>query len=202
MNFYRIKEEANKLLLYQKRLDTHFDVRELQFPEKRIMFDSLQNYASVTGLPLSILLHDRTSPIRDGVRIYVPEHDLHLILYNEDICCAERLRFTLAHETAHVILEHTEECEVAELEADFFAAQLLSPWFTIKMLGDVVKPTASQLSAIFHISTASANRRISEMYKIRHVLTESDKRVYDLQREQAHRIFNETYKRKRRISYG
>lgn len=202
IDFYRIKEEANKLLLYQKRLDTHFDVRELRFQNKKIMFDSLQNYASVTGMPLSILLHDKTSPIRDGVRIYVPEHDLHLILYNEDICCAERLRFTLAHETAHVILGHVEECETAELEADCFAAQLLSPWFTIKMLGNVAKPTASQLSAIFHISTASANRRISDIHRSRPILTESDKRVYDLQREQAHRIYNETYKRKRFISYG
>jgi len=195
-DFQRCKEEANRLLLQQKKLDVHFDIRQLRFADKRIVFDSLQNYAAITGMPLNILLHDRNSPIRDGVRIYSAENDLHLILYNEDISRTERLRFTLAHEVGHVILNHIEECETAELEADHFAAQLLAPWFTITMLGNVTRPTAEQLSVIFGISVSAANRRISEVYRNRHSLSETDKKVYDLQKDQAHKLYNATHHRK------
>lgn len=198
IKYHQVKEAANQLLIYQKKLDTKFDVREMKFKDHNIIFDSLQNYAEISGLPLNILLHDKNSPIRDGLRIYLPDQNLHLILYNDDICCQERLRFTLAHEIGHVILCHDKDCDIAELEADCFAAQLLSPWFTIKMLGNVAKPTALQLSSIFQISVSAANRRISDVHRSFYKLTDTDKMVYDMQKEQVHRIYSETYRQVRR----
>lgn len=50
-----------------------------------------------------------------------------VIFYNESHS-RERIRFTLAHELAHIILEHPAvESEVYEAEADIFANYLLGP---------------------------------------------------------------------------
>lgn len=50
-----------------------------------------------------------------------------VIFYN-DTHPRERIRFTLAHELAHIVLEHpAEENEVYETEADIFANYLLGP---------------------------------------------------------------------------
>lgn len=57
------------------------------------------------------------------------------IFYNIDIGCHQRIRFTIAHEIGHIVLNHhilknvNEECERA---ADYFAANLLAPAVILK----------------------------------------------------------------------
>jgi len=48
-------------------------------------------------------------------------------LYYNDAQSYERINFTMMHETGHIILDHTEESEVAEAEANFFAKFSLAP---------------------------------------------------------------------------
>lgn len=48
------------------------------------------------------------------------------IIYNDDMNC-KRIRFTIMHEIGHIILDHKEYSELAEKEANHFAAYALAP---------------------------------------------------------------------------
>lgn len=48
------------------------------------------------------------------------------ILYN-DTRPKERIRFTIMHEIGHIVLNHTEDSELADSEANFFAKYALAP---------------------------------------------------------------------------
>ena len=57
------------------------------------------------------------------------------IYYNDNLEVG-RIRFTILHEIGHIILEHIEQSDLAEAEADFFAKYLIAP----PMLVDRIKP--------------------------------------------------------------
>jgi len=52
---------------------------------------------------------------------------LSKIFYNDFDYSLSRIRFTLAHELAHLILEHEDDGELSECEANFAAGYLLAP---------------------------------------------------------------------------
>ena len=49
------------------------------------------------------------------------------IIYYNDANCKERIRFTILHEIGHIILDHSEESDLSESEANFFAKYALAP---------------------------------------------------------------------------
>ena len=49
------------------------------------------------------------------------------IFYNDFHVNKRRLRFTLMHEIAHIVLDHSQSSELAEMEANFFAKYALAP---------------------------------------------------------------------------
>lgn len=177
---------ANSVLLAQRTLKLIQNVPKMKFDDKEIIIDTIQNYASITGLPANILLHDRRSPLRDGLKIHRQGTSQYIVLYNEDIVMPERLRFTLAHEIGHIFLGHTCDGDAEESEANAFAAQLLMPWFTVKMLHCNYFADADNLSAMFGVSITAADRRLREVRNTNYVLTDADKRIWDKQRRYAH----------------
>lgn len=48
-------------------------------------------------------------------------------IYYDDSQLPSRIRFTIMHEIAHIVLEHTESSDLAEAEANFFAKYALAP---------------------------------------------------------------------------
>lgn len=48
------------------------------------------------------------------------------IFYNDSLS-PKRIRFTLMHELGHIVIDHTEESDLAEAEANFFAKYALAP---------------------------------------------------------------------------
>lgn len=78
----------------------------------------------------------------EGCCWYIVEEDRYLILYNDNIKCKQRIRWTIAHELGHFILEHHKifkdsiiskgylndsEYKIFETEANYFAKNLLAP---------------------------------------------------------------------------
>lgn len=49
------------------------------------------------------------------------------VIYYNDCMPGCRIRFTIMHEIAHIILDHTEHSELAESEANYFAKYALAP---------------------------------------------------------------------------
>lgn len=48
-------------------------------------------------------------------------------IYYNDSFFSERIRFTILHEVAHILLGHKQQSDLAESEANFFAKYLLAP---------------------------------------------------------------------------
>lgn len=55
-------------------------------------------------------------------------------IWFNDKKCKGRINFTVLHELGHLILGHTEQCSLAESEADFFAKYAIAPPVLIEML--------------------------------------------------------------------
>jgi Zn-dependent peptidase ImmA (M78 family) len=86
------------------------------------------------------------------------------ILFNEQNS-KNRCRFSLAHELAHIWLEHTEDNEVNESEANFFAGYLLAP---VPLINHYGIDDPYEVSNIFRISFEASLNALSRAEKRRH----------------------------------
>ena len=73
-----------------------------------------------------------------------------------------RQRFTIAHELGHVMLGHKEHSNLAEMEADHFAAAALCP-LPLLSLYDI--RDVREISRIFRISEESARLRLQSLHR-------------------------------------
>lgn len=84
-----------------------------------------------------------------------------IVAYNERQH-PSRIRFSLMHEFAHFILNHPEETQKTEAEADFFASNILAPRL---MMYRLQCKNADDIHATFDISYAAANRAIKDYHR-------------------------------------
>jgi Zn-dependent peptidase ImmA (M78 family) len=89
----------------------------------------------------------------DAIRIVCTDYSEAIILYN-DAMPHERVCYSIAHEVAHIILEHgDQEDEVNESEAEFFAAYLLMP---VPLVCELCSPDPYEISEFFGTSISAA----------------------------------------------
>ncbi len=70
---------------------------------------------------------------KDGFFIFYPNTMQYEIFY-DDSMPAERIKFTIMHEIAHITLEHKDHNSVNEAEANFFTKTALAPLGLIYLL--------------------------------------------------------------------
>lgn len=90
-----------------------------------------------------------------------------------------RMRFTLSHELGHILLNHRDEADWEEKEADYFASQLLAPqslFLPLNISG--YDMSAEGISSLFGISKAAAAVSLSGPKHRRD--TETDSKVMKL----------------------
>lgn len=75
---------------------------------------------------MSAELFAEVGPSKDGFTLLDRGSGLKIVVFNERLS-TQRVRFTLAHELGHCALGHLEDDEVADLEANCFARNLLCP---------------------------------------------------------------------------
>jgi hypothetical protein len=89
----------------------------------------------------------------------------HVILFHSGMEGRPRLRFTLAHELGHIYLDHRQDGNKQEREANRFAAALLIPPVLAAELfrrsGNSL--TADELAALFGTSRTAAALRLSSL---------------------------------------
>ncbi|MDR1183329.1 MAG: ImmA/IrrE family metallo-endopeptidase [Coriobacteriales bacterium] len=135
---------------------------------KRIIVEFLEDYEAVDypldlfrvftriGLPLI-----RYSDLPEGIKailvsVYedafaITQHSpkgLQAIVFYNDMQPETRMRFSLAHELAHIILEHRGETPQLEREANYFAAYILAPHPLIMLW---CKPDSMEIMERFHV---------------------------------------------------
>jgi len=154
--------KANELLVTLDVCKLPIDFTKISIPGKNIIFDTMQNYASLTNVPLSSL----TVNGKFNDAYYIPYDGINLILYNKDISSDTRIYWSIAHELGHIFLDHTSDGPTEETEANFFASKLLVPDC---ILFELIKRRApiseSYLLNNFGISTHAATKRLVTLRK-------------------------------------
>lgn len=163
-DFAKCTQLATELLYKQNLMDRTLDIRELDYGDKKIYFDTIQNYATETNRPLSDFYSKDKPMLKDGCLLIYG--DLYIILYNNEIAYWEHLNWTLAHEIGHIYMEHKQDGPTEEIEAHFFAAQLFMPEYSLYMMEkEYEKPDVNDLCEIFGVSPEAAQKRLETMEK-------------------------------------
>ena len=155
-DFDRAQDTATALLLQQNLHSLHIDVRDFSLPSN-VIIDSIQNFCKCTGQPLS----DFKTQCFDEA--YTVKYEgKNLILYDNSISYEPRKHWGIAHELGHIYLDHTNDDRNYEIEAHFFAAQLVAPEIVLlniaKRQGHLF---GHELPEYFNISWEAAEKRIS-----------------------------------------
>ena len=164
-DFERCTALATELLYKQNIKDRILNIQRLDYGDKNIIFDTIQNYALLTHRPISDFLTEDNPILKDGCTL-VLGNNTYLVLYNNQINNWEHLNWTLAHEIGHIYMEHTEDGEKEEIEAHFFAAQLFMPEYSILMMSrEHGSISTNDLIEIFGVSPKAAQKRIKTINK-------------------------------------
>lgn len=160
INFNRALRVADELICRQKIKGLKINVLNMEYDKKNIIFDTMENYSKVTGAPTNILSAE--GKLKDGYTIATP--GLYLVLYNSEIRSKERINWTIAHEIGHIYLDHDTDGPKEEIEAHFFAAQLLMPEQVLRSLKkNKITIDQDYLVHVFGVSKQAAKRRIDTL---------------------------------------
>ena len=174
-NFNRAQQEATKLLLKQSINNLHIDVRNFKF-DKNIVIDSIQNYAKRVNQPLSSFL---CTEFNGCCVIKSINNNINIILYDEREKNNERLHWGIVHEVGHIYLEHEKDDDIEEIEAHYFAAQIVTPEIALIYISKYKKQSISpvDISSVFNCSLTSAEKRIKTLSTNIWSFTENDKKL-------------------------
>lgn len=115
----------------------------------------------------------------EGVTKVIRGDDTYIIVYDDRVNNEYRVRWTLAHEIGHIALGHLLEFEmtalnrsglskkaygILEVEANWFAAELLAPRPALRILG-LEEGDESALALLCSISKEAADRRLAQLLK-------------------------------------
>ena len=156
IDFKKCMQLATQLLSKQQLSSTKIDIMKLTY-DKAIVFDSIQNYCIATKTPITKFY--KNGKLRDGCTI--GDDELYFVLYNENLC-RNRINWTIAHEIGHIYMRHKHDTDKEEIEAHFFAAQLLMPEYVlIQLYLNLGRLTKNDLTTLFFVSGEAAEKRIT-----------------------------------------
>lgn len=130
INFEYIITKAYEILILQPKLEFPLNILNLKtnLNIKILTFSELARLNNCT--------FEEIASISDGAEAFKYEaKGLILIVYNEKITNTNRIRWSIAHEFGHIVLNHKgQQSDQFEIEANFFAANLLLPRCLLKEL--------------------------------------------------------------------
>ncbi len=152
---------ARELRLMQPNDDFALDVLKMDF-DREIYFETFENYAKLVGISADELTN--FGQIKDG---YTVKHkNAYIIFYYEAPFISPRLNWTLAHEIGHIYLNHSEDGEIEEIEAHWFAAELLMPIPIILNLCRKIHVDNYVLEDLFCVSFEASLKRIDSLNRM------------------------------------
>jgi len=158
-NFNRAEHIARILRLLQPNNSIALDVKTMTF-NLPIIIDTFQNYAYLTNTPIEKLR--LSTGFQDGYT--VTNGDTFIILYDDKCAFGEKhINWTLAHEVGHIYLGHETDEQLQEIEAHWFAAELLSPELIIREIVKSRRLNSFDLQELFNISFEAAQKRVDSL---------------------------------------
>ena len=120
--------------------------------------------AAVEDAGVAVLSQDLAHAQGDAVSQWLTGHRPVMLLYRA--APGDRLRFSTAHELAHLVM-HTMPVDGQEEDADLFASELLMPAADIRdQLSRLDMPTLAKLKARWGVSMAALIRRARDLGEI------------------------------------
>lgn len=163
-DFAKSRSEAVRLLLSSRLYSLKIDVTKLKY-DKNIIFSYFSSFCANSLATLTEL--ESCGSLRDGCTIRRERLDsvIYLVLYNDKVKSQKRRRFTLAHEIGHIILQHDNDDESQEAEANCFAAELILPRILVRELQvrSGFKIMAHEIAEIFGVSCAVVENQIKSL---------------------------------------
>ena len=154
-DFDRAQNAATELLLNQTIDSLYLDARNFILPDG-IIIDTVQNFSELTQCPITEL---GIGSIDGACLLQQGSHQI--ILYDDTIRNEQRKHWGIIHELGHACLGHSRDDRKDEIEAHFFAAQLVSPEI---VLIDICKRRGHlsdyDLYNNFNLSLEAAQKRI------------------------------------------
>ena len=117
--------------------------------------------------------------------VYIKYQGKGLVFYNEEHSL-RRIRFSIPHELGHIVNKHDMNVKderlygIFEIEANYFAAQLLMPEQIIREFQRRgLRPDAEFLANTFDVSGEAAERRLQTLNKINYNRRSFEEKEYD-----------------------
>lgn len=162
-NFKKAQEEAYKVLIYQQHFSFPINPLQIKLRDCNVKIISLQEYSKKVNLNLNNLTMN--GKFNDGYTYNIG--NTFFIFYNDFIDTKERIVWTISHELGHIILKHKTQSNINEVEANFFAAQLLVPQCVLKQLiKNGVNLTPQYISSKFKISYDASKHCIENLKNV------------------------------------
>lgn len=157
--FKRAEILAKELRMLQTSTSLSLNVLFMEF-DRYIYFDTFENYSNICGVDINTFTLD--GKLKDGYTIRLAKNK-NLVLYYEKSKSTPRLNWTLAHEIGHIYLNHNCDEGTQEVEANFFAAELLMPTVIVTRLARKISLTPNIISKTFFVSPDAAKRKIQTL---------------------------------------
>ena len=157
--FERAGKLAKELRLLQPTSNLALDVLSMEF-DRYVYFDTFEAYSKLTNVPLDKLTMN--GKLNDGYTVRL-HGGINLILYYEKNKGNPRLNWTLAHEIGHIYLNHDNDGRNQEVEAHWFAAELLMPTSICCQIARKITFTPERMSKTFLVSVNAANNKIDTL---------------------------------------
>ena len=113
-----------------------------------------------------------------------------IVAYNQEMPSG-RIRFSLAHELGHIILEHPSNADYYEQEANYFAAHLLAPQMAIHYARC---KNESDVASNFDLSEEAARYAFDDYRRWHRNIVSHGKKMSPLDREMYHHFYDEKHK--------
>ena len=163
-DFDKAEKAARLLRLAQPSSNLNLDVTKMKF-DLPIIIDTFQNYSALTHIPVSSLI---PSPLlKDGYLIKA--YPYFIVLYDGAVPYGEQHKnWTLAHEIGHIYLNHKQDTAIEEIEAHWFAAELLAPEIIIREIAKNRSKIGEKIDIydieyLFNISITASVKRVSSL---------------------------------------
>lgn len=162
-DFRKVMEKANLILLSSNTINCFpYKVKQLLKEKTKIKLCTFEKSLNEFGIDQELFGSSDAN-----LMLF---NDMFILFYNGKVS-KNRIRFSLLHEYGHYELEHNLTCEdmydLYEVEANFFAAQLLMPEQLINELRKRGKQiTTTNLKYWFNVSEEAAKKRIETLRKI------------------------------------
>ncbi len=152
-NYYRATNAAYELLKMYDGDYPQIDIWYILFKfRKNISVHKYSEVARRMGISVWEFINDYAESDL-GYTVYDPGKRRCIIYYN-DMKCETTIRFTLAHELGHILLDHTFDSEAHDREANCFARNVLAP---VPVRDGYKLEAVDEICECFNISDRMAN---------------------------------------------